>query len=485
MIKENYVMKNPYRNKEWQQSMKVRFDYNNMMTEFIGEKEGIKKAEIDKNIDLFKKAFADATAKRGTGMMGWTDLPYAQDEVVEDILATAKEVRKNCDNFVVLGIGGSALGPIAVFQALCHMHHNLLPRSKRKAPKFFVEDNVDPERMSALLDVLDLDKTIFNVITKSGSTSETMSQYLIIMDLLKKKFGDKAKDHIIATTSETKGNLIKLAKEEDLKTFYIPDGVGGRFSELCPVGLLAAAVLGIDIKELLAGAKYMDKICSNKNIYKNPALIAAALQYISMKKGKNISVMMPYADSLKYMADWYCQLWGESLGKAKSFSGELVYAGQTPVKALGVTDQHSQIQLYTEGPFDKVITFIAVDEFRTEVEISNGCEKFPDVNFLCGHTMNELINTERVATEYALTSANRLNNTIYLPQVNAFTVGQLLYLLQMITAYTGEMLSIDTYNQPGVEAGKNATYALFGRKGYEEKKQELENAPKKTEQYIC
>mgnify|MGYP003325712865 CR=1 FL=1 len=203
--------------------------------------------------------------------------------------------------------------------------------------------------MNALLDVLNLEKTCFNVITKSGATSETMSQYLIIMDLLKKKFGDKANEHMIATTSVSRGNLIKIAKEEGLKTFYIPDGVGGRFSELCPVGLLPAAVVGVDIKAMLKGAKDMDKICMRKNYTENPALMTALLEYLSMKKGKNISVMMPYADSLKYIADWYCQLWGESLGKSVDKEGNEVFVGQTPVKALGVTDQHSQVQLYREG----------------------------------------------------------------------------------------------------------------------------------------
>ena len=142
----------------------------------------------------------------------------------------------------------------------------------------------------------------------------------------------------------------------------------------------------------------MDKICSVRNVKKNPALMSALLEYMAIKRGKNISVMMPYADSLKYIADWYCQLWGESLGKAVNNDGEYVYAGQTPVKALGVTDQHSQIQLYREGPFDKVVTFIAVEKFRADVTISEGCKEFPDVNFLCNHTMAELINTERKAT---------------------------------------------------------------------------------------
>ncbi len=474
-----------YKNKIWRKSMELTLDYNNMMADYIGAEQGLTDKDLSLNKKIVDKAFSVAMANRGTGMMGWTELPYNQKEIVEDILATAKNIKKKFDNFVVLGIGGSALGPIAVFQALCHMRHNELPKSKRKAPKLYVEDNVDPERMQALLDVIDVKKTCFNVVTKSGATSETMSQYLIIMDILKKALGDDAKDHMIATTSKSKGNLIKIAKEEGLKTFFIPDGVGGRFSELCPVGLLPAAVVGIDIKAMLAGAAHMDKLCANKNLKKNPALISALLEYLAMQRGKNISVMMPYADSLKYIADWYCQLWGESLGKSVDLDGNFVYAGQTPVKALGVTDQHSQVQLYREGPFDKVITIIGVKNYRTTVEISDGCANIPDVSFLCGHTMNELITAEREATEYALTTANRMNYTIMLPEVNAFTIGELLYLFEMETAFCGAMLNIDTFNQPGVEGGKNATYALFGRKGYEKTKEEMDNAPKKNSNYVC
>ncbi len=472
-------------NSKWRKSMQISVDYNNMMADFIGEEQGFKETIFSNNKKLINDAFVKVSENRGKGMMGWTELPYNQTEIVEDIINTAKNIRKKFDNFVVLGIGGSALGPIAVFQALCHLRHNELSKSKRKAPKLYVEDNVDPERMKALLDVVDLDKTIFNVVTKSGATSETMAQYLIIMNLLKEKYGDNANEHMIATTSAHKGNLIKIANQENLKTFYIPDGVGGRFSELCPVGLLPAAVLGVDIKQLLKGAEYMDRICMNKNIRKNPALLTAFLEVMAMQNGKNISVMMPYADSLKYIADWYCQLWGESLGKAVDNDGNEVFVGQTPVKALGVTDQHSQVQLYREGPFDKVITLIAVENYRNTYEISHGCEDIPDVSFLSGHTLNELITAERKATEYALTTAKRLNYTITLPEVNAFTIGELLYLFEMETAFAGAMLNIDTFNQPGVEGGKNATYALFGKKGYENTKAKMDNAPKKNIKYFC
>ena len=409
-------------------SMKIRMDYNNMMSSVIG-KEGIK--EEDLNSPSFcreiKKAYKSVEQGKGKGMMGWADLPYNQDEIVEDILATARNIRKNFEYFVVLGIGGSALGPIAAFQALCHLHYNDLSKRMRKGPKFYVEDNVDPERMAALFDVIDVEKTMFNVVTKSGSTSETMTQYLIINNILKEKLGDKAKEHIIATTSKSAGNLIKIAEKEGYKTFYIPDGVGGRFSELCPVGLLPAAVVDIDIKGLLFGAKFMMEECKEDKIKKNPALMAAALQHLSMKRGKNIGVMMPYADGLKFIADWYAQLWAESLGKNKTLSGKDCNVGQTPVKALGVTDQHSQVQLYAEGPFDKVITFIGVDEYRATVEIPNGCEEYPNVNFLCGHTMNELIQAERQATEYAVTKAGKLNYVAYAQCVHTRTTSYVFY----------------------------------------------------------
>ncbi len=463
--------------------MQIKFDFNNMMDSYIGE-QGITEKEIEAVQDKAQDSYAYFEQNRGTGWMGWSELPYNQEEIVRDIIFQAADIRAKFDNFVVLGIGGSALGPMAVFNALCHFRYNDLD-AKKRGVKFFVEDNVDPERMHALLDVIDVEKTMFNVITKSGATSETMSQYLIITDILKKRIGDGWQDHIIATTSKEKGNLIKLAKKEGYKTYYIPDGVGGRFSELCPVGLLPAAVLGIDIIGLLIGAAEMDKRCNSSNPYKNPALMAAVLQYIAMEHhGKNISVMMPYADSLKLMADWYCQLWGESLGKAVDFDGNVVHKGQTPVKSLGVTDQHSQVQLYTEGPFDKVITIIGVEKFRKDIVIADGAEEFADVNFLCGHTMGELINTEREATEYALTRSKHMNRTIMLPEISANTIGQLLMFFQLETAYCGKMLNIDTFNQPGVEEGKNATYALFNRVGYEAKKQELENAPKKNSKYI-
>lgn len=462
----------------------IKLDVNRLMSDMLGDLYGLTREELQALSPRAAAAFKAVKENRGTGWLGWTELPYNQDEIVTDILATAETVRRDFKTFVVLGIGGSALGPIAVQQALNHLHYNDLSDEKRSGPRFFVEDNIDPERMKSLLDVIDLKTTCFNIITKSGATAETMSQYLIISEALKAHVGEGWQKHIIATTDQEKGNLIKLAQKEGFKLFYIPGSVGGRFSELSPVGLLAAAVCGIDISALLRGAARMDEACREPDVFRNGAYMAALLQFISMKRGKNISVMMPYADSLKYLSDWYAQLWAESLGKRYDLSGRDVFVGQTPVKALGVTDQHSQVQLYVEGPFDKVVTFLGVDNYRASYEIPQGFEHIPDVSFLCGHTLNELIKAEQQATEYALMKAGRPSFSITLPCVSPETVGALLYFLEVMTAFAGELLNINAFDQPGVEGGKQATYALLGKPGFDEKRKELESAPAKNPKYI-
>lgn len=465
----------------------IELDINHLMSDMLGEKHGLNRSQIDKHSDAAVKAFENIQANRGSGWLGWMQLHINQDDVVEDILLTADSIRKDFKTFVLLGIGGSALGPIAVHQALNHLHFNELSDEKRKSPRFYVEDNVDPERMQALLDVIDLRTTCFNIITKSGATAETMSQYLIVSEALKKEIGKGWQKHIIATTDKEKGNLIKLAKKEGFKTFYIPSTVGGRFSQLSPVGLLAAAVCGIDIRSMLGGASCMDQTCCSSDIWKNPALLEAVVQFVLMQEmGINIHVMMPYADSLKYMADWFSQLWAESLGKNITRKGVPINVGQTPVKALGVTDQHSQLQLYTEGPFDKVITFLKVEKFRSKTVIPHGCEEFEDVAFLGGKSHNELIEAERIGTEYALLRAGRMSQTITLPVVNAHTIGQLIYFFELVTAYTGELLDIDAFNQPGVEESKIASYAVLGNTAekYQKKQDEMTDSPSAKEQYI-
>lgn len=477
-------MSKQFMDQQWRESMRLRVDFNNMMSEFVGE-HGIKEEDIAAIQNKIEKAEAAMVSKRANGEMDWRDLPYNQDEVVADIVNYVEEVKDDFEAFVVLGIGGSALGPIAVQQAINHPFFNELPKEKRNGyPRFYVADNVDPENLSYLFDVVDVEKTLFNVVSKSGSTSETMSQFMIIEEMLKERLGDNYQKNIVVTTDAVNGNLRPMVNTQGFKSFIIPAGVGGRFSELCPVGLLPAAMAGIDIEALLAGAGYMDDICKIDDTFRNPAFMYAILSYLAMEQGKNVQVMMPYADTLKYVADWFAQLWAESLGKKFNNEGEVVNVGQTPVKALGATDQHSQVQLYAEGPYDKMTVFIGVDDYNRTTTIPKVYGDIPSLGFLGGTTQNQLIKTEQMATEYALMKQGKMNLTITLPQVNEFTLGQLLYLFEVVTAFTGELMGINAFDQPGVEEGKNATYAMFGRPGYEEKKAELDARPEKSSKYL-
>ena len=455
--------------------LKLRIDYTGMMRTAQNQQ-----GFSPEDLQGLQSALADAQASlnkfREAGKLDFSKLlPSLQAELPE-LCTYADQAAARFENFVVLGIGGSALGPIAVHQALNHYYYNeLSPEGRSQRPRFYVLDNIDPVRFQELSQILPPEKTLYNVISKSGNTSETMAQFLIVRDHLRRALGERYSEHIVVTTDQAKGNLLPIALKEGFRRFVIPAGIGGRFSELTPVGLLAAAICGIDVEQMMAGALEMDRrIRETSGVLTNPAQLKAALAYLAWQKGKNISVFMPYVDALKTMADWYAQLWAESLGKRHNRQGQVVAVGQTPVKALGVTDQHSQVQLYAEGPDDKVFTFLTVEKFGRTQEIPADPSLPDDIQFLGGHTLNELLQAEQKATEYALSLAGRLHQKIVLPEVNPFMVGQLLLLLEWETAYMGELLNINAFDQPGVEEGKNGTYGLMGRAGYEGKKQEIE-----------
>ena len=453
----------------------IKFDYTNVEYNVIGEN-GLnleqsfnefapKIQEIITNLNMNKD-------KPGSWLQ-WMNLGY-NEETVWYVKEFAAMVDGRFDNVLVLGIGGSALGAQALSEALLKPYWNLLDKEKRdNFPRLFFLDNIDPDQINALLDILDLKKTLVNVITKSGSTAETMSQFMIIKDRLYNELGDDYRKNVVATTDKQTGILRQLANEEGYKTFVVPDDVGGRFSVFSAVGLVPLALVGIDIDEIIKGIKIMDLTLKNTDISKNIAAQNALIHYLMDKKGNYISVMMPYSTRLKYISDWYVQLWAESLGKEYDREGNKINNRPTPIKALGATDQHSQIQLYNEGANDKLITFIRVDEFDNTVEIPNIFE-YTGLNYLAGKTINQLINAEADATKVALTDYKRPNLTITLPKINEYYLAQLLYMFEMETAIIGELYNIDAFNQPGVEQAKNYTYALMGRMGYEESKMELE-----------
>lgn len=469
---------------EKKEELRIRLDINNIFEEMVGD-EGLKLEELEEYKAEAEAAKENILKAEAEGKMGFMELPYKQEEIIKELKATAEELKDKFDNIVILGIGGSALGNIAVQTAINDPYYNMFAEARNGYPRLFVSDNVDPDGIKAMVDKLDIEKTVFNVISKSGSTAETMSQFLLLRDLVADAVGeDKVGEHFIATTSKDSGYLIEIAKRENMKTFHIPDNVGGRFSVLTPVGLLSAAFTGVDIEQLLAGAAYMDKISREADFWDNPALINGLIHYLAYKKGKVMSVMMPYSDRLKDLADWYRQLWAESLGKEVNRDGEVVNVGPTPIKALGATDQHSQAQLYMEGPYDKIVTFLEVENFENELEIPAAYEDLAGLGYLGGHSFAELINTEKKATELALNKRKRMNQTIYVPEVNEFTLGQLFYFFEFQTAVAGELFDINAFNQPGVELGKNYTYGIFGRDGYQAKKKEFEESAEHKEDLI-
>ena len=397
------------------------------------------------------------------------------EETVWYVKEFAAMVRGRFDNVLVLGIGGSALGGIAVSEALLKPYWNLLtPEQRDNYPRLFFLDNIDPDQITGLLNTIDLKKTLVNVITKSGSTAETMSQYMIVKDIMEKELGDDYRKNIVATTDKKVGVLRQLADQEGYKTFVVPDDVGGRFSVFSAVGLLPLALVGINIDEIMNGIKDMDLALKNTNISENIAAQNALIHYLyDTKKNKRLSVMMPYSSRLKFVSDWYVQLWAESLGKQFDNKGKEVHVGPTPIKALGATDQHSQIQLYNEGPNDKVISFIRVEEFDNELKIPEIFD-YTGIGYLGGKSINQLINAEADSTRVALADYKRPTITISVPKVDAYNVAQLLYMLEVQTAIAGELYNINTFNQPGVEQAKNYTYALMGRAGYEESAKTLQ-----------
>ncbi len=463
----------------------LRLDFNNVMDEAVGAENGLTKETVDQLKPAFDSAHKDLMERRKQGELPFYDLPF-QTKELRKLRRAADDIRKRVENFVVLGIGGSALGTRAVFSALRPINHNLLERSKRRFPRLFVADNIDPESIAALLHLVDPRRTVFNVISKSGTTAETMAQFMCVYDQIRRSLGKSSlKEHIVVTTDPGKGLLRDLAEKAGFDTFPVPPGVGGRYSVLTPVGLLPLAVAGVNVAELLRGASSAAEDCTRPNMWNNPAYLFAALNFLlRQKKGCNILVMMPYSDALAGVADWFSQLWAESLGKKLVLKGKPSFAGQTPVKAVGVTDQHSQLQLYMEGPKDKVVVFVGVDSYRVDVRIPTLFKEEKGISYLGGHSLGELIIAEQTATARALAVSGRPNMTLTMPRLSPASLGYLMYMLEVATVVSGYLYGVDPLDQPGVEMGKNFTYGLMGRPGFESYKEEYEKGPNPKKKYI-
>lgn len=436
--------------------------YSNIMQELIGGN-GLTDNDF-KNIDTGK--IHDMILNRKCPELAFLDLPEQDTAAIKEIGGYARQF----DNFILLGIGGSALGPRSIVESLSPLHNF------HKKPRVFIYDNVDPMTLKGILEITDLRKTFINVISKSGSTAETAVSFMILWQKLK-DLGLPIDKHMVITTDPEKGNLRKIVRDYNLKSLPIHPDVVGRYSVLSPVGLLTAEVIGIDSGELLRGAKDIGQRCMVSDLWGNPALlISSALYLLQNLKKRNITVMLPYSDRLKSFSEWFCQQWAESLGKEGK--------GLTPYPSIGTTDQHSQLQSWMEGPENYMVIFISVEDYGTDIEIPHVFKDIEGLSYLSGHTLSELMKIEQEATEIALAKNGKPNISISLPEIDAYHLGQLFHFFSIATSMTGFLYNVNPFNQPGVEEGKDLTYGMMGKKGYELKKDEFISYRKNKGRYF-
>lgn len=441
---------------------RIRIEYALAMAEGVGAGNGLTAETLAAEQASFARGRERLLAAVERGELGFWKLP--QDAAsVDACTRLVDKLGTGIDDVLVLGIGGSSLGARAAVHALSSplASVGLAPGRRLHFP-----DNSDPWLFKALLDRLDPARTLALVVSKSGGTVETAAQMLCVEQWFTQKLGKQSlARHMVAITDPEKGTLRAHARELGLETLPIPSNVGGRFSVLTAAGLLPVVLAGLDARGLLRGAQAMASRCEAAELLQNPAGLLAALHVQHMRLfDHRIHVLMPYADALRPVAAWFIQLWAESLGKRTDRSGRVVEVGPTPLPAVGATDQHAQVQLFIEGPRDKLVTFIAVDALGDDLVIP---ETTGDNAYLGGHSLGELLDAERRGTALALARNGRPSLCIHLPRLDAEQLGGLFFLLEAATAFAGELLDIDAFDQPGVEEGKRLAFGLLGRSGYE------------------
>jgi glucose-6-phosphate isomerase len=455
------------RRRRWREAMTVRIDLNGLLAATAGA-EGVTAEELTALAPELARVRRALAERRAAGALPFADLPKRTEDLAA-IVAAADAARGEFDTCVVLGIGGSALGT----QALLHA----LGRGRRDGLRCLVSDTIDPFAFARLLEPLDLARTLFVVVSKSGDTAETMARFLIVRDRLLREMGAvDYKRHLLVVTHPTQGSLRQIVNDEGFAALPAVPDLDGRFSVLTAAGLLPAALAGIDVAELLAGAAWVDeRLQATEDPLADPALaLAGALWLLATRREKRIVVLMSYAERLAAAGDWFCQLWGESLGKSVDAEGRPVTLAATPVRARGSADQHSQLQLYVDGPRDKVVLFLRVEDHGETLDIPAAYQDIEEVGCLGGNALGAMLNGEQRATEAALARRGRPSATIVLPEVRPFTIGQLLALLEWTTVATALLAGIDPFGAPAIEEGKQYTFGLMGRPGYEDRRAEVE-----------
>ncbi|OQX87950.1 glucose-6-phosphate isomerase [candidate division KSB1 bacterium 4484_87] len=392
----------------------------------------------------------------GSEFLGWLDLPNRTIESYAGFQELVTEIRQEADVFLVIGIGGSYLGARAVVEAL---EPGLDEKGPMNPEIIFAGYNIDSVYMTKLLEYLKTKSVYVNVISKSGTTTEPGIAFRVVKAMMEKVYGkDEARKRIIATTDEKKGALRKMAEEEGYRTFTIPADVGGRFSVLTPVGLLPIAVSGNYAETLLDGALNMKEILQNSSYDVNIANLYAAIRYLLYKKGKSIEILSNFDQKLVYFAEWWKQLFGESEGK----NGKGIF----PASANFTTDLHSLGQYIQEGRRDLLETFLIVKKIQDHIMVPEDEKNLDGLNYLAGKTYHEINLKAHQGTAEAHRDGGVPNMTIYLPEINAYWLGSLIFMFEKAVAISGYLLGVNPFNQPGVEAYKTNMFKLLGKPGF-------------------
>ncbi|MCT4565985.1 MAG: glucose-6-phosphate isomerase [Maledivibacter sp.] len=439
----------------------ITFDYSNAFVE-------------NKKIEDLRKSISHAHKmlhnKMGAGkdFLGWMDYPVGYDKnEFNRIKEAAEKIRKNSDIFIVIGIGGSYLGARAAIEALSHSFYNMLPKSKKNRPEIiFVGNNISGTYLRHLMDVIEGKDISINVISKSGTTTEPAIAFRILKTYLEEKYGkEKARERIYATTDKCKGALRELSNREGYETFVIPDDIGGRFSIFTPVGMLPIAVAGLDVDGVLKGAEAGRKEYMEEDLHNNPCYQYAAIRNILYNEGKIIEVLVNYEPSLHYISEWWKQLYGESEGK----DGKGIF----PAAVDFSTDLHSMGQYLQDGKRHLFETVLNIEKPREDMEIIEDEVNLDNLNYLSGKTMDFVNKKAFQGTLLAHMDGGVPNLIINIPNMEEYYFGKLIYFFEKACGISGYLLDVNPFDQPGVESYKKNMFALLGKPGFENLREEL------------
>jgi len=402
--------------------------------------------------DKFRKSLKDGKSP--------ISLSFESRKYLDDMKKVAGELAEKYENVLLIGIGGSTLGFRTILQSIKGPYYNI-EGYDRRFPRVFVLDNADPVLARQLDDTIDIGKTALVYVSKSGATPESAANFVYFYNRYKEAGGDLRDITIICDKRDN--GINHIAESIGCNIFYIPEKLPGRYSVLSPVGLFPAELIGESGAELLAGASEVNDSLIDQPLGENAGFILGSCIWELIKKGKLIHTIFNYSNVLSEFGLWFVQLWAESIGKRHDVDGREIFAGSTPLAAIGATDQHSLLQLFKEGPNDKIFGFVTVDEFDHDVTMGDAFPDLGEYAYFSGHKLSEQLKIEQVSTELSLFNADRPCYRIILPEISARTLGGLFYLMEALVVYVANLWNVNPFNQPGVEEGKNMTYSLMGR----------------------